>query len=98
VRTLEHFRKYLYGQEFHLHTDHSALTWFMSCKNLEVQNAHWIQQLTRTQLPITIKAEGNNSDAFHDSHAKNECTYYHKFEAWADIKQVQATAAVAAAG
>jgi hypothetical protein len=24
VKTLEHFQKYLYGQEFHLHTDHSA--------------------------------------------------------------------------
>jgi hypothetical protein len=28
VRTLDHFHKYLYGQEFHLRTDHSALTWF----------------------------------------------------------------------
>jgi hypothetical protein len=26
VRTWEHFHKYLYGQEFHLRTDHSALT------------------------------------------------------------------------
>jgi hypothetical protein len=26
VRTLEHFHKYLYGQQFHLRTDHSALT------------------------------------------------------------------------
>jgi hypothetical protein len=24
VRTMEHFHKYLYGQEFHLRTDHSA--------------------------------------------------------------------------
>jgi hypothetical protein len=26
VRTLEHFHKYRYGQEFHLRTDYSALT------------------------------------------------------------------------
>jgi hypothetical protein len=35
VKTLEHFHTYLYGQEFHLRTDHSALTWLMSFKNLE---------------------------------------------------------------
>jgi hypothetical protein len=29
VRTVEHFHKYLYGQTFHLRTDHSALTWLM---------------------------------------------------------------------
>jgi hypothetical protein len=34
VKTLEHFHKYLYGQEFHLRTDHSALTCLMSFKNL----------------------------------------------------------------
>jgi hypothetical protein len=26
VKTSEHFNKYLYGQELHLHTDHSVLT------------------------------------------------------------------------
>jgi hypothetical protein len=35
VRALEHFHKYLYGQEFHLRTDHSLLTWLMSFRNLE---------------------------------------------------------------
>ena len=39
VKTLEHFHKYLYGQEFHLHTDHSALTWLLSFRNLEGQTA-----------------------------------------------------------
>jgi hypothetical protein len=40
--TLEHFHKYLYGQEFHLHTDHTALTWLMSFRNLEGQTRHKI--------------------------------------------------------
>jgi hypothetical protein len=35
ARTVEHICKCLYGQEFHLRTDHSALTWLMSFKNLE---------------------------------------------------------------
>jgi hypothetical protein len=34
VRTLEHFHKYLYGQEFHLRMDHSTLTWHPNFKNL----------------------------------------------------------------
>jgi hypothetical protein len=42
VKTLEHFHKYLHGQEFHLRTDHSALTWLMSFKNVEGQTARWI--------------------------------------------------------
>jgi hypothetical protein len=37
VKTTEHFHKYLCGQEFHLRTDHSALTWMLSFKNLEGQ-------------------------------------------------------------
>jgi hypothetical protein len=41
MRMLEHFHKYL----FHLHTDHSALTWLMRFKNLEEQTARWIQHL-----------------------------------------------------
>jgi hypothetical protein len=45
VRALEHFHKYLYGQEFHLRTDHSPLTWLMSFKNLEGQTTCWIQCL-----------------------------------------------------
>jgi hypothetical protein len=46
VRTLEHFRKYLYRQQlFNLCTDHSALTWLMSFKNLQIQTVRWIQRL-----------------------------------------------------
>jgi hypothetical protein len=45
VRTLQHLHKYLYGQVFHLHTDHSALTWLMNFKNLKGQTACWIQHL-----------------------------------------------------
>ena len=32
ANTLEYFHKYLYGQEFHLRSDHSALTWLLSFK------------------------------------------------------------------
>jgi hypothetical protein len=29
VKTSEHFHKYFYGQQFHMGTDHSVLTWLM---------------------------------------------------------------------
>jgi hypothetical protein len=45
VKTLEHIHKYLYRQEFHLHTDRSALTWLLSFRNLEGQTARWVQRL-----------------------------------------------------
>jgi hypothetical protein len=45
VRTLEHFHKYLYGQEFLLGTDHSALIWLICFRNLEGHTANWIQLL-----------------------------------------------------
>jgi len=45
VKTLEHFHNYLYGQEFHLCTDHSALTWLLNFRNLEGQTARWVQRL-----------------------------------------------------
>jgi hypothetical protein len=45
VRTLEQFHKCLYRREFHLHTNHSVLTWLMIFKNLEGETARWIQRL-----------------------------------------------------
>jgi cytoskeleton-associated protein 5 len=42
VRALEQFHKYVYGKEFHLCTDHSALTRILSFKNVEGQFARWI--------------------------------------------------------
>jgi hypothetical protein len=42
VKTLEHFHKYLYGQQFHLRTDHSALICLLNFEKLEGQKARWI--------------------------------------------------------
>lgn len=35
VKIVEHFHKYIHGQEFHLRTDHSALICLLSFKNME---------------------------------------------------------------
>jgi hypothetical protein len=45
VKTMEHFHKFLYRQELHLHKDHSSLTWLLSFKNLEEQMACWVRCL-----------------------------------------------------
>jgi hypothetical protein len=65
VKSLEHFHKYLYGQKFHLRTDHSALTWLMSFKNLEGQNARWIQRLQEYNFNSEHRQgrKHNNADA-----------------------------------
>jgi hypothetical protein len=45
VRTLDHLHISLYGQEFHMLADHSALTLLIDFKNLEGQTTCWIQRL-----------------------------------------------------
>jgi hypothetical protein len=41
------FSQILYRQEFHLRTDHSALTWLLSFRNLEGQATRWVQRLQK---------------------------------------------------
>jgi hypothetical protein len=60
VSPLEHFHKYLYGQEFHLRTDHSALTWLTSFKNLSALSSAYGNT---TSLPSNVKVKNNNADA-----------------------------------
>jgi hypothetical protein len=55
VRTLEHFLKYLYRQEFHLRTNHSALAWLMSPLR-DKQPAGFSAYKNTTSLASTIKA------------------------------------------
>lgn len=72
LRTMEHFHKYMHGQEFHLRTDHSALTWLMSFENLDGQTLCCICTCKNTTLlPNTVKA-GNTTMLmlFHDNPAR----------------------------
>jgi hypothetical protein len=99
VRTLEHFHKYLYGQEFHLRTDHSALIWLMNFKNLEGQTARWVQRLQEYNFTSKHR-EGRkhkNADALSRWPCQEECTHCHKVEVRADIKQIRAISTLPAA-
>jgi hypothetical protein len=57
VRLLEHFLEYLYGQEFHMHTNHSALTRLMNFKTLEEQAFRWNQRLQEHKFRAQPKPE-----------------------------------------
>jgi hypothetical protein len=100
VRTLEHFHKYLYRQEFHLRTDHSALTWLLSFKNLEGQTARWIKRLQEYSFTSEHSQckKHNNADALSRRPCQEDCTYCHKVEAQTDVKQIRAIAAIATGG
>ena len=86
VKTLEHFHKYLYGQEFHSRSDHSAVTWLLSFRNLEGQTARWVQRLQ--EYNFTSKPPSR-----HQAHQRRrpfkvpcpeECSHCQKVEQWAD--------------
>ena len=45
IAAIEHFNYFLYGQKFIIRTDHSALQWLMSFRNVQGQLARWLQKL-----------------------------------------------------
>ena len=45
VYSVEHFRPYLLGRKFTLHTDHGALKWLQSFESPEGQMARWLEKL-----------------------------------------------------
>ena len=65
VKTLEHFHKYLYGQEFLLRTDHASLKWLLQFKNPEGQIARWLERLQQYHFTIEHRPgrQHNNADA-----------------------------------
>jgi hypothetical protein len=81
-----------------MRTDHSALTLFMSFKNLEGQTAHLIQRLQEYNFTSEHRQgrKHNNADALSRPRCQGECVHYHKVEVRADIKQERVIAAVAA--
>jgi hypothetical protein len=82
VKTLEHFRKYLYGQQFHLRTDHSALTWLLCFNNLEGQTVSWIQRLQEYNFTSEHRQgrKHNNADALSRRPCPEVCSHCQKIE------------------
>ena len=100
VRTLEHFHKYLYGQQFHLRTDHSALTWLLNFKNLEGQTARWVQRLQEYHFTSEHRqgVKHTNADALSRRPCTEECTHCRKVEHRAEIPKVRVVATTPSEG
>jgi hypothetical protein len=95
---MENFHTYIYGQEIHLCTDHSALTRLMCFKVLQGQTARWIQRLQEYNFTSDHRQAGKhkNSDELSRRLCREECTHWHRVEAWVDVKQIRTTETVAA--
>lgn len=65
VRALKHFHHYLYGRQFLLRTDNSAVSWMQSLKVPTGQTARWLQELSTYSMTVTHMPgrSHNNADA-----------------------------------
>lgn len=52
VTFLQHFRQYLLGWPFTVHTDYGALTWLRGFKNPEGQRSWWLEKLQEYNFSI----------------------------------------------
>ena len=100
VKTLKHFHKYLYGQEFHLRTGHSALTWLLSFKNLERQTARWVQSLQEYNYTSEHRQgiRHTNAEALSRRPCPEGCSHCQKVEQRADDQRVRMVVAAPADG
>jgi hypothetical protein len=86
-------------KEFHLRIDHLALIFLIRFKNLEGQNYRRFQRLQEYSFGIEHNESCKRSaaDALLQRPFREEYIC-HKIEAWTDVKQALAIAAVPAAG
>ncbi len=82
IKSVEHFRKYLYGRKFLLRTDHSALVWLLRFKNPEGQVARWIERLQEYDYDSEHRAglRHRNADALSRRPCPENCQHCNKAE------------------
>lgn len=59
----KHFRPYLYGTKFEIHTDHRPLEWLMSLKDPSSKLVRWRLKLSEFDFKINYKKGTRNSNA-----------------------------------
>lgn len=79
---VKYFHKYLYGQKFHLRTDHAALGWILQFKNPEGQLARWIERLQSYDFSIEHRKgkQHGNADALSRRSCEADCKHCSKEE------------------
>lgn len=63
VDALDKFYHYLHGQKFFIHTDHAALTWLKTVKNLRGRLFRWSLKLSMFDYEIKYKKGSTNIEA-----------------------------------
>ncbi|MES9880089.1 MAG: reverse transcriptase domain-containing protein [Sedimenticola sp.] len=89
VEAVKHFHHYIYGVPTLVRTDHGALTWLLSFKNIEGQMARWMEALGTYDLTIQYRAGRKHMNA--DSLSRlpcDHCDYCSRQEAKDTQKQV----------
>ena len=76
VLATNHFRPYLYGQEFRLRTDHASLLWLYKRTEPSHQVARWLESLAefRFQLEHRAGAKHGNADGLSRCADCSQCT------------------------
>ena len=71
-----HFRPYLYGQEFRLGTDHASLLWLYKRTEPSHQVARWLKSLAEFRFQLEHKAGAKHGNADGLSHCVDcpQCT------------------------
>ena len=72
VTFIQHFRPYLFGREFLLHTDHGSLTWLTSFKEPEGQLAQWLECLQEFSFEIVHRSGRKHTNA--DALSRRPCS------------------------
>jgi hypothetical protein len=77
IKSVKHFRHYLYGRKFTLRTDHGSLRWLASFKQPEGQVARWIEFLNTFDMEIVHRpgVKHQNADAMSCYPASCSATY-----------------------
>ena len=77
VEAVRHFHPYLYGAEFTVRSDHSALQWLRNLRDPECQLAHWLERLGQYNYEIIHRAgeKHGNADALSRRPCGNDCRY-----------------------
>ena len=63
VSSVKHFYHFLYGRRFVIRTDHSALQWLVSFKDVQGQLTRWLQNLQQYDFTIVHRAGKSHANA-----------------------------------
>ena len=86
VKAVHHFHHYLYGRQFMVRTDHSALQWLMKFRTPEGQIARWLQKLQDCDFKVLHRAgrKHGNADAMSRRPCPEDCKHCTRAQAKQD--------------